>query len=136
MGDDQLAEIMQQLTLEQQKRSQKTGRSAYYTNPGPAHRSSRSRSPKPKTKSHEHGSLVMHQGRGGSVCEHFFAKLHYINPYLTMDQAREGASRITSTAGAYQHVFVLVKKINSGTAVGDIGTTAAQVLSPMESKKA
>jgi len=79
----------------------------------------------------------MHQGRGGSdVCEHFFAKLRYINPNLTMDQAREGASRITSTAGAYQHVFVQVKKGNSGTAVGDIGTTAPQILSPMESKKA
>ncbi|EJK64027.1 hypothetical protein THAOC_15281 [Thalassiosira oceanica] len=82
------------------------------------------------------GSLVMHQGRGGSdVCEHFFAKLRYINPNPTMDQAREGASRITSTAGAYQHVFVQVKKGNSGTAVGDISTTAAQVMAPMESKK-
>merc|ERR1712232_518935 len=88
------------------------------------------------SRGRQHGSLVMHQGRGGSVCEHFFAKLRYINPNLTMDQAREGASRITSTAGAYQHVFVQVKKVNSGTAVGDIGTTAAQVLSPMESKKA
>ena len=78
----------------------------------------------------------MHQGRGGSdVCEHFFAKLRYINPNLTMDQAREGASRITSTAGAYQHVFVQVKKGNSGTAVGDIVATA-KVMAPIELKKA
>ncbi|EJK66025.1 hypothetical protein THAOC_13075 [Thalassiosira oceanica] len=55
LPDDQLAEIMQQLTLEQQKRSQK--QAGPPTNPGPARparRSSRSRSPKPKTKSRGH----------------------------------------------------------------------------------
>ena len=53
-----------------------------------------------------------------------------------MDQTRDGASRITSTAGAYQHVFVQAKKGDSGTAVGEIVATAAQVMAPMESKKA
>ena len=43
----------------------------------------------------EDGSNVMHQGRSGTdVCEHFFSMIRYINSNPTMQQAREGASKV------------------------------------------
>jgi hypothetical protein len=65
----------------------------------------------------ENGDNTMHQGRSGSdVCEHFFSMIRYINSNPTMQQAREGASKVSSGIGMESKAFQQNSKANSGTA--------------------
>ena len=79
------------------------------------------------------GSNTMHQGRSGTdVCEHFFAMIRYINSNPTMQQAREGASKVSSGIGMESHKFSTESKTNSGTA-DDV--TPADMLAPINKKQ-
>ena len=79
------------------------------------------------------GSNTMHQGRSGTdVCEHFFAMIRYMNSNPTMQQAREGASKVSSGIGMDSHKFSTESKTNSGTA-DDV--TPADMLAPINKKK-
>ena len=76
-------------------------------------------------------SMVMRQGRSGTdYCEHFFAKVRYINSYPNMQQARECASKVSSDTGMYSDVFRPNNKGNSGTAISE--TTVKDLLAPLK----
>jgi len=76
----------------------------------------------------------MHQGRGGSdVCEHLFSLIRYINSNPNMQQAREGASKVSGQLGMVAKAFTGSNKGNSGTA--DMDVHASDLLAPIEAKK-
>ena len=69
---------------------------------------------------------VMHQGRSGSdVCEHFFAMIRYINSNPTMQQCREGGSRVASQVPSN----MFSKK--AGSNAGGATVEAADYLAPV-----
>lgn len=78
----------------------------------------------------EDGTNVMHQGRSGTdVCEHFFSMIRYINSNPTMQQAREGASKVSGGSGMYGKAFMHDSKANSGKAPS---ATAEELMAPID----
>lgn len=76
----------------------------------------------------------MHQGRGGSdVCEHLFSLIRYINSNPNMQQAREGASKVSGQLGMEARAFTGNNKGNSGTA--DMDIDVSDLFAPIEAKK-
>ena len=82
----------------------------------------------------EDRSLAMHQGRSGSdVREHFFSQVRYINSNPTMQQACEGASRLSGSVGMDGKTFTFNdRKSNSGAASK---ATAAELLQEIKKDK-